>query len=264
MDNGVDVSEDIRKGLAGDRSGAFYTGKQPDAAPAPAAGPDMNDPLIKSAKALENASKGASAAQAASTKPAQLIKEVPKASPVAAAAAAPEDNMSPEGRMKLINDAVSSLKSPTAKAPTAPIGALTPDEARRKNDDIMRRKDELAAKSAPDVLVEGLVATADKAGKVAGGVVDAATDTAGRMAGALSSGLFGNAEAKKRLEARKQAGTAVVPARAKGGPVKAGKPYLVGEEGPEIVVPDEDGEVLPNDKLRKKSRKELQKMLSKR
>jgi hypothetical protein len=53
-------------------------------------------------------------------------------------------------------------------------------------------------------------------------------------------------------------------ARAKGGPVKAGKPYLVGEEGPEIVVPKEDGEVIPNDKLRKKSRKALRKMLSKR
>jgi len=71
-------------------------------------------------------------------------------------------------------------------------------------------------------------------------------------------------------EAAKKPGSAaarkevMVAARAKGGPVKAGKPYLVGEEGPEIVVPDEDGEVLPNEKLRKKSRKELQKMLSKR
>jgi hypothetical protein len=55
-----------------------------------------------------------------------------------------------------------------------------------------------------------------------------------------------------------------VPGRAKGGPVKAGKPYLVGEEGPEIVVPKEDGEVIPYDKLRKKSRKALRKMLSKR
>src|SRR4029077_19327689 len=32
--------------------------------------------------------------------------------------------------------------------------------------------------------------------------------------------------------------------RAEGGPVKKGKPYLVGEEGPEIVVPDEAGTVL--------------------
>ncbi|OYW75659.1 MAG: hypothetical protein B7Z37_12265 [Verrucomicrobia bacterium 12-59-8] len=36
------------------------------------------------------------------------------------------------------------------------------------------------------------------------------------------------------------------PGRAKGGPVKAGKPYLVGEEGPEIIVPKHSGIVVPN------------------
>jgi hypothetical protein len=35
-----------------------------------------------------------------------------------------------------------------------------------------------------------------------------------------------------------------VEARAEGGPVKKGKPYLVGEEGPEVIVPDEPGTVL--------------------
>lgn len=35
-------------------------------------------------------------------------------------------------------------------------------------------------------------------------------------------------------------------ARAKGGPVKAGKPYLVGEKGPEIIVPKQSGHVVPN------------------
>lgn len=55
-----------------------------------------------------------------------------------------------------------------------------------------------------------------------------------------------------------------VPARAKGGPVKGGQPYLVGEEGPEIMVPEEDGKIIPNKDLKKKSRKKLSKMLSKR
>jgi len=36
------------------------------------------------------------------------------------------------------------------------------------------------------------------------------------------------------------------PGRAKGGPVRAGKPYLVGEEGPEIIVPKQSGTVVPN------------------
>ena len=34
---------------------------------------------------------------------------------------------------------------------------------------------------------------------------------------------------------------------AKGGPVQQGKPYVVGEEGPEIIIPRSDGDVLTND-----------------
>lgn len=35
-------------------------------------------------------------------------------------------------------------------------------------------------------------------------------------------------------------------AKADGGPVTGGKPYLVGEEGPEVVVPGKNGTVVPN------------------
>jgi phage-related minor tail protein len=34
--------------------------------------------------------------------------------------------------------------------------------------------------------------------------------------------------------------------RAAGGPVIAGEPYLVGERGPEIIVPSSSGTVIPN------------------
>ena len=34
---------------------------------------------------------------------------------------------------------------------------------------------------------------------------------------------------------------------AKGGPITQGKPYLVGEKGPEIIIPRSDGDVLTND-----------------
>ena len=37
-----------------------------------------------------------------------------------------------------------------------------------------------------------------------------------------------------------------IPARAEGGPVEKGKPYVVGERGPEVVVPDNNGTVIPN------------------
>ena len=35
--------------------------------------------------------------------------------------------------------------------------------------------------------------------------------------------------------------------RAKGGPVKKGEPYVVGEKGPELIVPSESGNVIPNE-----------------
>lgn len=38
----------------------------------------------------------------------------------------------------------------------------------------------------------------------------------------------------------------LVGARAKGGPVTAGAPYVVGEEGPELFVPGQSGTVIPN------------------
>lgn len=37
--------------------------------------------------------------------------------------------------------------------------------------------------------------------------------------------------------------------RATGGPINAGSPYLVGEHGPEIVVPNQSGTVVPNNKV---------------
>ena len=37
--------------------------------------------------------------------------------------------------------------------------------------------------------------------------------------------------------------------KAAGGPITAGNPYLVGEKGPELVVPNASSTVIPNDKL---------------
>jgi phage-related minor tail protein len=40
-----------------------------------------------------------------------------------------------------------------------------------------------------------------------------------------------------------------IPQRAKGGPVSARSPYIVGERGPELFVPGRSGTVIPNDKM---------------
>lgn len=37
--------------------------------------------------------------------------------------------------------------------------------------------------------------------------------------------------------------------RASGGPVTAGRPYLVGEQGPELMVPNSSGSIVPNNRL---------------
>ena len=37
-----------------------------------------------------------------------------------------------------------------------------------------------------------------------------------------------------------------MPRREDGGPVKKKRPYIVGEDGPEIIIPNEDGVVIPN------------------
>ena len=50
------------------------------------------------------------------------------------------------------------------------------------------------------------------------------------------AGIFSAGTLKKKL-----------PGMARGGPVQAGKPYVVGEEGPEVIIPRSDGNVLSND-----------------
>lgn len=58
----------------------------------------------------------------------------------------------------------------------------------------------------------------------------------GPLAGAFG-GMFGGG------------GSLLAGARASGGPVSGGKPYLVGEKGPEIVVPGRSGSVVPNNMI---------------
>jgi len=44
-------------------------------------------------------------------------------------------------------------------------------------------------------------------------------------------------------------GGAATPGRAVGGPVSAGRPYIVGENGPELFVPSGGGQVVPNGRM---------------
>jgi phage-related minor tail protein len=61
-------------------------------------------------------------------------------------------------------------------------------------------------------------------------VADPLVDAAGSLFGSVLNGLFGGA-------------------RADGGPVSAGRAYLVGEKGPELFMPPGGGEIVPNNQI---------------
>jgi len=46
---------------------------------------------------------------------------------------------------------------------------------------------------------------------------------------------------------------AIFPAKAAGGPVEQGTPYMVGEKGPELFMPGKSGTIIPNHKLKTES-----------
>lgn len=49
---------------------------------------------------------------------------------------------------------------------------------------------------------------------------------------------------------QRRRGIPMIQARAKGGPVKKGEAYLIGERGPELMVPDQNGKVISHAKLK--------------
>jgi len=91
------------------------------------------------------------------------------------------------------------------------------------------------------------------------------------------SGFLSNFNIFKTKIETKDAGSTGLGFKARGGPVEQGKPYVVGEEGPEIIIPTSDGNVLSNDdsqifnmllasnpQLQKVSRQRAEKIMSNR
>ena len=89
-----------------------------------------------------------------------------------------------------------------------------------------------------------------KAAKIASAIQDTA---AGIMAGFRQGGILGFLYAGL-IAAQGAAQVAAIraqtyPGRDKGGTVVGNQPYMVGESGPELVIPGRTGTVVPNDKL---------------
>lgn len=135
---------------------------------------------------------------------------------------------------------------------------------RRNESPIERRKREVSEMSANmndelanmglDAIDRGIDSISDKyikLGGIAGDVINGLISDMIRLAaqqalfggGAAGGGLFG------AIGSLFGGGTPVAGARAKGGPVSAGKTYLVGEEGPELFTAPANGSITPNHQL---------------
>ena len=66
-------------------------------------------------------------------------------------------------------------------------------------------------------------------------------DAVGSKAKLGRIGIIGTGDSTKRGNSKGVGGVTTVGMRAKGGPVRAGQPYIVGEEGPELIFPDRNG-----------------------
>ena len=91
-----------------------------------------------------------------------------------------------------------------------------------------------AGKSAADIFTGALGRIADK-------LVSGAFDN---LFGGSGGGLFGSLFGGGGFAALPKIGP-VPAARAMGGPVSAGQPYIVGEKRPELFVPDVSGRIIP-------------------
>ena len=96
--------------------------------------------------------------------------------------------------------------------------------------------------------------------RIVNAIADGIRAAPGAVYAALKSVIFGGINAARSLiglgpmgggaSPPKVAAPKLAGARARGGPVQAGKSYLVGEEGPEIFTAHATGRIIPNDKLR--------------
>ena len=82
------------------------------------------------------------------------------------------------------------------------------------------------------------------------GLIDTYNSTVGKIPGAPDIGnLHGITTGGGVPKGYTPTGQHKPGARAAGGPVRGGMPYLVGEKGPEYIIPKGDGTVIPNHQL---------------
>lgn len=150
---------------------------------------------------------------------------------------APREATSPEG----------SKAPEAATPPRQQAGLPTVRFPRVKVEDASVPTAQIAAtaRDAGEAIPSSLAASIDAA---AGRAIDAAKRLGASVRAALSDSFSSGPISLPQVAAPVAAPPAVSVdgARARGGPVAAGKSYLVGEEGPEIFTPRNSGEITPN------------------
>jgi len=99
-----------------------------------------------------------------------------------------------------------------------------------------------------DGLWGGIQATVDAVGGAIMAVVNAIAETIKAVIDTIST-LIRKAQELAEWGGAQLAGAAGAVGLAEGGPAKAGKTYVVGEEGPEIFIPNTSGTIIPNNQL---------------
>ena len=76
----------------------------------------------------------------------------------------------------------------------------------------------------------------------AGDILEDASDMSVSDGSSIQGSIMGS-DPEEIMKRYKELG---IEQREMGGPVQAGKPYVVGEKGPELMVPDNSGTIVPN------------------
>lgn len=123
------------------------------------------------------------------------------------------------------------------------------EKAQRASAEAMRYLGEQAADAFADMIIDGKKASdviASLARSLSRSLLQGALTGGGSL-----GGLFGGAGANGAAGGLIGAGVRAlgIGARAAGGPISAGRPYMVGERGPELMVPQMSGNIVPNNAL---------------
>jgi hypothetical protein len=96
-----------------------------------------------------------------------------------------------------------------------------------------------------DTLVNGIAAAVSEAEKLSDVLSDIGRQLLSTVGRILINAAIGQAAGPGGLFGKD--GLPGFKAKAEGGPINAGQPYIVGEKGPELVIPGAAGTVIPND-----------------